>query len=179
MNPIHPFEPIADVQVVELRPWKDDRGEFVELFRKEWFPQRGWERMQSNRSISRAGVLRGLHYHKKQVDYWFVMAGRLRVGLADLRPDSETYLQSATLDLSGDDPRGLFIPVGVAHGFVALTDVTLTYVVDNYYDGGDEFGVAWNDPQLAIEWRVEAPIISDRDAANPTLGEILAERLPH
>lgn len=178
MPEIVDFAPIAEVQIAELQRWGDERGSFVETFRKAWFPQRAWERLQSNRSTSQQGVLRGLHYHFHQVDYWFVMAGRIRVGLADLRPSSPTFMASATLELDGEEPRGLFIPIGVAHGFLALTDATLTYIVDNYYDGADEHGVAWNDPQLHVPWQIDRPLLSDRDAANPPLREIAAEQLP-
>src|SRR5690606_17249652 len=141
----------------------------IETFRKEWFPERAWERVQTNRSDSKAGVLRGLHYHHRQVDYWYVPFGRIRVGLADLRPSSPTYLQSAVLELGDHNPVGLFIPIGVAHGFAALTDATLTYLVDNYYDNSDENGVAWDDPQLRVPWDIAAPVLSQRDLANPYL----------
>jgi dTDP-4-dehydrorhamnose 3,5-epimerase len=73
---------------------------------------------------------------------------------------------------------GIFIPVGVAHGFITLTDATLTYIVDNYYDGADEYGVAWNDPDLALPWGVESPVVSSRDAANPQLRDIRPNKLP-
>ena len=71
---------IAGVQIVELRPFSDPRGRFIETFRKEWFPQRSWDVIQTNRSDSKANVLRGLHYHYEQVDYWYVANGRLRAG---------------------------------------------------------------------------------------------------
>jgi dTDP-4-dehydrorhamnose 3,5-epimerase len=73
---------------------------------------------------------------------------------------------------------GLFVPVGVAHGFVTLTDATLTYIVDNYYDSHDEFGVAWNDPDIALPWGVETPVVSARDTQNPRLKDIPSENMP-
>jgi dTDP-4-dehydrorhamnose 3,5-epimerase len=170
---------INGVLVAQLRPFADDRGRFVETFRSEWFPQRSWNIIQSNRSDSKAGVLRGLHYHHHQVDYWYVSRGMVRVGLVDLRPFSPTYLQTQTLEMGELNEIGLFIPIGVAHGFLALTDATLTYVVDNYYDGGkDEHGVAWNDPDLALDWGVTVPLLSGRDAANPFLKDIPPEKRP-
>jgi dTDP-4-dehydrorhamnose 3,5-epimerase len=144
---------IKDVQIVTLKPFADERGRFMETFRKEWFPQRSWEIIQSNRSDSKAGVLRGLHYHFNQVDYWYVANGSIRAGLADLRPDSSTYGAVETIE-------------------------TLTYIVDNYYDGADEYGVVWNDPDLAVPWDARSPIVSARDAANPLLRDIPAESLP-
>jgi dTDP-4-dehydrorhamnose 3,5-epimerase len=176
MPTIHESPLITGVYIAQLRPFADERGRFIETFRKEWFPQRTWETIQSNRSDSKAGVLRGLHYHHHQVDYWYVQSGRIRAALYDLRPSSPTYRAAQTLEM--DDQSGLFIPIGVAHGFLALTDATLTYVVDNYYDGRDEFGVAWNDPDLGLDWGTSTPIISPRDQANPRLRDIPAATLP-
>jgi dTDP-4-dehydrorhamnose 3,5-epimerase len=169
---------IKEVQIATLKPFADERGKFMETFRKEWFPQRSWDIIQTNRSDSRAGVLRGLHYHFHQVDYWYVIAGKIRAGLYDLRPKSPTYRAIQTIEMGEENQLGIFIPIGVAHGFVALTPVTLIYVVDNYYSGGDEHGVAWNDPNLGIPWRVESPLISPRDAANPLLKDIPHDKLP-
>ncbi|MEW5956503.1 MAG: dTDP-4-dehydrorhamnose 3,5-epimerase [Chloroflexota bacterium] len=169
---------IKDVRIVTLKPFTDERGRFMETFRKEWFPQRSWEIIQSNRSDSKAGVLRGLHYHFNQIDYWYVVTGKIRAGLADLRPHSPTYRATQVIEMGGENNIGIFIPIGVAHGFVTLTDATLTYIVDNYYNGADEYGVAWNDPDLAVPWGVESPIVSGRDAANPRLRDIPAGRLP-
>jgi dTDP-4-dehydrorhamnose 3,5-epimerase len=169
---------IKDVQIVTLNPFTDERGRFMETFRKEWFPQRSWEIVQTNRSDSKAGVLRGLHYHFHQVDYWYVMAGKIRAGLCDIRPGSPTYRAIQTIEMGEENQIGLFIPVGVAHGFITLTEATLAYLVDNYYDGDDEHGIAWNDPDIAIPWGVEAPLISPRDVENPFFKEIPLAKLP-
>lgn len=179
-SPAQPIDAIADVLYTPLRAFKDERGQFAETFRAEWFPQVSWAKFQTNRSDSVAGVLRGLHYHFHQVDYWVVTRGRIRVGLADLRPASPTYLQAHTLELSADEPAGLFIPIGVAHGFYALTDCTLTYIVNNYYgDGSDERGVAWNDPQLNVPWQITAsPLLSPRDLQNRFFADIPADQRP-
>ncbi|MEW5985884.1 MAG: dTDP-4-dehydrorhamnose 3,5-epimerase [Chloroflexota bacterium] len=170
---------IPGVLLVELRPFADERGRFMETFRKEWFPHRNWSLIQANRSDSKAGVLRGLHYHHHQVDYWYVVNGRLRAGLVDLRRGSSTFRATQLIDVGADDHLGLYIPVGVAHGFLALTDVTLTYLVDNYYDGGrDEWGVAWDDPDIGLAWGIETPLVSPRDQGNPRLCDIPLDRLP-
>ena len=169
---------IQDVQLVTLKSFADERGRFMETFRKEWFPQRSWDIVQSNRSDSKAGVLRGLHYHFHQVDYWYVIAGKIRAGLYDLRPSSPTYGVAQTVEMGEENQLGLFIPIGVAHGFVALTDATLIYVVDNYYNGEDEYGVAWNDPGVAMPWGIERPLLSPRDAKNPFLRDIPLNNLP-
>jgi dTDP-4-dehydrorhamnose 3,5-epimerase len=83
------------------------------------------------------------------------------------------------IEIGDEHQLGVFIPCGVAHGFYAVTDVTLTYLVDNYYDGADEFGVAWNDPTLALAWDVEQPILSGRDQQNPRLGDIPVPHQPN
>ncbi|MDX1663196.1 MAG: dTDP-4-dehydrorhamnose 3,5-epimerase [Candidatus Promineifilaceae bacterium] len=169
---------ISGVYTVVLEAHTDERGRFMETFRKQWFPQRSWNIVQMNRSDSKAGVLRGLHYHFHQVDYWYVVKGAIRAGLLDIRPDSPTYRASQIVPMGDENQVGLFIPVGVAHGFAALTDVTLTYVVDNYYDSSDEYGVAWNDPVAALAWGVETPLISERDRTNRNLDDIDPNRLP-
>jgi dTDP-4-dehydrorhamnose 3,5-epimerase len=178
MSHIQESTVIKDVYIATLKPITDARGRFMETFRKEWFPQRSWDIIQTNRSDSQAGVLRGLHYHFQQVDYWYVIAGKIRAGLYDMRPGSPTYGAAQTIEMGEENQVGVFIPVGVAHGFVALTAVTLIYVVDNYYSGADEFGVAWNDPALGIAWGVDSPIVSGRDAANPYLADIPPDKLP-
>ncbi|MEM7801882.1 MAG: dTDP-4-dehydrorhamnose 3,5-epimerase [Chloroflexota bacterium] len=165
---------IQGLFTMEPDVYGDERGRFMETFRREWFPQRSWERVQMNRSESIQNVVRGLHYHYHQVDYWFVMAGMIRAALVDIRPNSPTFKQTLTVDMGDDNRIGLFIPVGVAHGFNTLSErVLLTYVVDNYYDKSDEFGIAWDDPDLAIDWGIphSQAIISQRDATNPRLKE--------
>ncbi len=169
---------IPGVFIVELKPYADSRGRFIEIFRKEWFPQRSWDVLQSNRSESAAGVLRGLHYHHHQVDYWHVIQGTIRAALVDLRQNSSTFGASQMIDMGQDDSLGLFIPIGVAHGFLSLTEATLLYFVDNYYDGADEFGVAWNDPDIGLDWPLERPTLSPRDANNPLLRDIPRDEMP-
>lgn len=175
---LHPHDTIADVALTNLRAFRDDRGQFVETFRASWFPQADWSRIQTNRSDSAQGVLRGLHYHFHQVDYWVVTRGTIRVGLADLRPGSPSYLTSAVIDIDAENPRGLFVPVGVAHGFYAVTDCTLTYLVNNYYDSSDEHGVAWDDPDLAVPWGVPSAVLSPRDMTNRPWREIPTDVRP-
>ena len=177
-SPAQPSEIIHGVYTVPIRAFEDSRGRFMETFRLEWFPHVNWSRLQSNRSESKAGVLRGLHYHLRQVDYWTVPSGLVRVGLADLRPSSPTYKATQVLEIGNGTEIGLFIPTGVAHGFVALTDATLVYIVNQYYDNGaDENGVAW-DPDLGIDWGIVAPELSPRDQNHPRLRDIPRYRLP-
>ena len=178
-SPALPSTHIEDVYTVPIKTFADERGRFMETFRREWFPWINWDRMQSNRSESKRHVLRGLHYHLHQIDYWYVVNGVIRVGMVDLRPSSPTHMAVETLEIGEANNIGVFIPVGVAHGFVALTDATLTYLVNNYYDGGtDERGVAWDDPAISMPWGIEHPLISDRDRQNRLLKDIPADELP-
>ena len=169
---------IDGVQIVDLVRHSDPRGVFVETFRKGWFPHRDFGMVQMNASYSDAGVVRGLHYHHRQIDYWFLVSGKMRVGLCDLRRSSSTRRATETIDLDSNEPRGIFLPIGVAHGFITITDIVLTYLVDNYYDGTDENAVAWNDPDIGIAWGVDTSIISERDATSPRLSEIDPANLP-
>lgn len=179
MHPVQRSEQIDGVFVVPIRAFEDERGRFMETFRREWFPWIEWDRIQGNRSDSKAGVLRGLHYHHHQIDYWYVPNGRIRVGMVDLRPSSPTYMATQTLEIGEGNNMGVFVPIGVAHGFVALTDATLMYMVNNYYNGGkDENGVAWNDPTINLNWGVTAPLLSPRDQQNRFLKDIPADELP-
>ncbi len=159
---------ITGVHLVRPRSFGDARGRFVESYRREWFPE-GREMVQANRSDKAAGALVGLHYHRHQADYWYAVRGTARVVLADLRTGSPT--EGATMAFAiGDHPGeelGVYIPPGIGHGFAALTDLTLTYLVDGYYDPADELGVAWDDPDLGLDWGVADPVVSERDRANP------------
>ena len=170
---------IAGVQVVQLQAFGDNRGRFAEVFRKEWFPQRSWTDVQWSRSESQAHTLRGLHYHHRQADYWHCAAGEMRVGLVDLRPSSPTQGAAEVIALDQQRLAAVFIPVGVAHGFYAVTDMMLFYLVDNYYDGSDELGVAWDDPSLGLNWGITSPpILSKRDQMNPLAAAIPKDQLP-
>jgi len=101
------------------------------------------------------------------------------VVLHDLRQGSPTDRVTEVLELSAESCRGVFIPPGVAHGFASLTDLTLTYLVDSYYNAGDELGVAWDDPVIAADWGVTDPVLSKRDQANPARDELPAGRTPY
>lgn len=169
---------IDGVKLVDLEVHEDARGSLVELYRQEWLPS-DHSALQGNVSRSRAGVLRGMHFHRRQWDYWFVLSGEAFVALADLRSGSPTQGATTTLRLSGGEPRGLFIPPGVAHGFLARTELVLEYLVDRYFDGSDEFAVAWDDRGLAIDWPEADPVLSDRDRTNPSLEEALRDPVPY
>jgi len=163
---IVPSKVISDVVVVEPDVHGDERGRFVETYRRSWFGL-GREMIQGNRSEKQAGAVVGLHYHLHQADYWYVLRGTARVVLHDLRSGSPTDGATETLDLDGAEDRGLFIPPGVAHGFASLTDVLLWYLVDGYYNPNDELGVAWDDQEIGADWGIADPVLSARDKENP------------
>ncbi len=169
---------IADVVVVSLEEHPDDRGRFIETYRRSWFPL-GREMVQSSRSDKSAGSLVGLHYHLHQADYWYVPFGSARVVLHDLRQGSPTESATMVLGLGEGNQQGVFIPPGVAHGFAALSDMTLTYWVDSYYNPDDELGVAWDDPVLGVDWGIPDPVLSPRDKANPTKANLDPSRTPY
>ena len=178
MADVMPSQVIKDVVVVEPTLWKDPRGFFAETFRQEWLPENAPLMVQGNRADRSANTLVGLHYHRFQSDYWYVPFGRVVAALHDLRVSSPTRGASMTVELDPIDHRGLYIPPGVAHGFYAITDATITYLVDNYYNPEDELGVAWDDPALGIDWPCDAPILSDRDRTNPRIADIPAAIVP-
>ncbi len=178
MSEIVESKVIAGVQHVRFEPFADDRGVFRETFRVEWFPHVDWGRMQANRSDSAANVLRGLHFHHYQFDYWLAPRGEIRVALCDLRASAATFKAVEMVEMSSGSMHGLLIPPGVAHGFLALTEATVNYLVSNYFDGVDDHGVAWDDPDLAVPWGVESALISSRDARNPRLRDLPAELRP-
>jgi dTDP-4-dehydrorhamnose 3,5-epimerase len=174
---------ISGVWFAEPDVHGDERGLFVETYRRSWFPL-GREMVQGNRADRQAGAIVGLHYHLHQADYWYIPFGTCRVVLHDLRQGSPTDGATISVDL-GRQPngthshRGVFIPPGVAHGFAALTDMTITYLVDNYYNGSDELGVAWDDPAVGADWGLTEPVLSERDQKNPRREDIGAQWQPH
>ena len=179
---------LAGVRYGSVVRHADRRGSFRELWRASLLrlddeatglPGAGF--VQANLSASAAGVLRGLHLHRRQLDYWVVTAGRAFVALVDIRPlldGSATRPLVETRELSADD--WVVIPAGVAHGFLALEPLELVYLVTNEFDGSDELGFAWDDAAAAVPWpRLVAtpdgrPILSDRDLANPPLVDLVA-----
>ena len=177
MPELIPSKVIDDVVLVRPDVHGDERGRFVETYRRSWFPDRP-EMIQGNRSEKQAGAVVGLHFHLHQADYWYALRGQVRVVLHDLRVGSRTDGTTEVIDLDGDVDQGVYIPPGVAHGFASLSDVLLTYLVDNYYDDSDEHGLAWDDPAVGADWGVTDPILSKRDQSNPGRDDIPDEIRP-
>ena len=176
MATVNESDVIAGVYIVHPAVHGDERGVFVETFRREWIPK-SREMIQANRADRQQGAIVGLHYHLHQADYWYVPFGRARVVLHDLRAGSPTEGKTACFDLGAredgtHDHTGVFIPPGVAHGFGSLTDMTITYLVDGYYNAADELGVAWDDTEIGADWGLVSPILSERDRGNPRRTDI-------
>ena len=183
MASITPSDDIEGVFVVRPEILGDERGTFIETYRRSWFVGQR-EMIQANRSDRRAGTVVGLHYHLHQSDYWYVPYGQVRVVLHDLREGSPTDGATLEYDLGtcADGTHchdGIYIPPGVAHGFAALTDCTLSYLVDAYYNPADELGVRWDDPQIGADWILNDPILSKRDSSNPLRCDVPTNRQPH
>jgi dTDP-4-dehydrorhamnose 3,5-epimerase len=157
----------------------DARGSFSELWRSGWTdPLLAEPFVQANLSRSKAGVLRGMHFHLMQTDLWVVIEGRAVVGLTDLRSPIAGpgwRPQADVLDLEAGD--ALLIPPRIAHGFYAPHDLSLVYLVTREFDATDEHGFAWDDPMAGLPWPVTEPILSARDRANPPLREALTALL--
>ena len=136
--------------------------------------------VQGNISLSKATVLRGLHFHRAQADWWNFYTGAAVVGLYDLRAGSPTEGVGLAIPLDADR-RPRTVCTSRRAWRTASTprrDVMLHYMVDNYYTGADEFGIAWDDPGLGIDWSATDPILSERDRTNPSLEEVLRDPPP-
>jgi len=191
-----PASPLPGVRFGTVVRHADERGAFRELWRADAFgsidpadagmgPGESPTFVQANLSDSAAGVLRGLHVHRRQLDYWVVNTGRALVALVDTRPvlrDPAARPLVETRELAADE--FVVIPSGVAHGFLALEPLQLLYLVTNAYDGTDELGFAWDDAAVAVPWPAipdtpdGRPILSDRDRSNPSLADLVV-RLRH
>ena len=172
-----PSEVITGVVMVFPKAHRDDRGVFEETYRRSWFPE-GKEMVQGNRSEKLAGSLVGLHYHLHQADYWYATRGVARVVLHDLREGSPTEGATLGFDMGDGNDVGVYIPPGVAHGFASLSDLTLTYLVDQYYSPDDELGVAWDDPAIGADWGIKDPVLSTRDQTNPLRADLPPGKRP-
>lgn len=168
--------------LIEAKAFGDDRGFFLESFRADAWREMGVdaEFVQENHSRSGKGILRGLHFQTSpgQAKLLRCVRGAIWDVAVDIRRDSPTYGQWEGYELSDENCRQLFVPVGFAHGFCVLSDIAdVTYKVSSYYDAETESGIAWNDPEVAVDWPVADPQTSDRDTRAPKLSEI-ADDLP-
>lgn len=177
---------LPGVLIVEPKVFGDTRGFFLETFHKQRYEAVGipggqLEFVQDNHSRSAKGVLRGLHFQLENPQGKLVSAGTGAVYdvAADVNPDSPTYKTWVGVELSEENHRQLWIPPGYAHGFCVLSDVAdFQYKCTALYHPESDAGVAWDDPELAIQWPVENPLLSEKDLLLPKLSEAQRDRLP-
>jgi len=163
---------IQDLIIITPKVFKDDRGYFMESYNhRQWNELLKNDFVQDNESLSQKGVLRGLHFQKPpfaQAKLVRVVKGSVLDVAVDLRKSSPTYGRHFKIILSAENKKQLFIPQGFAHGFLCLEDDTIfSYKCSAYYHSQSEGIIAWNDKIINIDWGIENPIISERDAKAP------------
>jgi dTDP-4-dehydrorhamnose 3,5-epimerase len=175
---------ISGLVAIEPVAHGDERGFFCETWRRAWHADVGIppaeEFIQDNHSRSRRGVVRGMHFHIGAGVAKLVRCARGRVldVAVDLRRGSPTYAQWEAVELDDESMRMLYLPVGFAHGFCVLSEVAdVLYKQTAYYDPAVERGIAWNDPEIGIEWPLpEGELtVSERDSSAPLLRDVAAE----
>ena len=170
---------IEGVVIIEPRIFKDDRGYFFESFSQREFEEKVCKTtfVQDNESKSSYGVLRGLHFQKPpfaQSKLVRVIKGAVLDVAVDIRKGSPTFGQYVSVELTGENHRQFFIPRGFAHGFSVLSEeVIFQYKCDNFYSPQSEGAIAWNDPDLNIDWRIPAEkvVLSEKDGKHPRLND--------
>ncbi len=172
---------IQGLFIIEPDVYGDSRGYFFESFNKRRFEEQtgiSVDFVQDNESRSTYGVVRGLHFQRPphaQAKLVRVVSGRVLDVAVDLREGSPTYGRHVAVELSGENHRQVFIPKGFAHGFSVLSEeAVFQYKCDDYYAPETEGAVAWDDPDIAIDWRVPADdmILSEKDKKHPRLSEL-------
>ena len=159
--------------IIKPRIFYDERGYFFEPYSKARYAEAGIhpEFIQDNQSLSQKGALRGLHFQSPPFDQGKlvrVVKGAVLDVIVDIRKQSPTYGQHYLLELNEQNFLQLWIPSGFAHGFVTLEDHTIfEYKCTNLYSKVNEGGIRWNDPELGIDWGVEAPVVSEKDRLLP------------
>lgn len=172
---------IDGVYIIEPKVFGDNRGYFMETYNENEFKANGLDYtfVQDNQSKSKKGVLRGLHFQKTypQAKLVRVLEGEVLDVAVDLRKGSKTYGKWVGVVLSEENKKMFMIPRGFAHGFVVLSDTaTFAYKCDEFYHPEDEGGIAWNDPDVGIDWQYEGePLLSEKDKKHPTLKESKTE----
>lgn len=174
---------LPGVFLVEPVVFQDDRGFFMETYHQDKYVDGGIGRtfVQDNYSHSRKGILRGLHYQLRhaQAKLIYVVEGEIFDVAVDIRRGSPWFGQWFGTHLSSKNKHQMFIPEGFAHGFCVLSEMAdIMYKCTDFYVPQDEFGVYWSDPDIGIDWPVETPYLSEKDAQNPLLSAIPEDSLP-
>lgn len=175
---------IPGVLIIEPRTVPDARGYFGETFRADRYATMGIDDVfvQDNLSVSQHGVLRGLHFQhpRGQAKLVYALRGEVFDVVVDVRLGSATFGRAVSTNLSEENHRQIFVPVGFAHGFVVLSDDALVaYKCTDYWSPQTERSLRWDDPDLDIEWPIARPVVSPKDAAAPLLRDIPRDQLPH
>lgn len=175
---------LAGALVFEPKIFGDDRGFFMETWNFERYKEAGLDVkfVQSNLSKSAKGVLRGLHFQNPnpQGKLVQILTGEVFDVAVDIRQGSPTFGQWHGEILSGDNHKQFYIPEGFAHGFCVLSESAIfSYMCTDVYDAQSESSLMWNDPAIAIDWPIEAPLLSDKDKNALTLDSINPDKLPH
>jgi dTDP-4-dehydrorhamnose 3,5-epimerase len=168
---------LDDLVLIEPTLHGDERGYLVETFRKSELAELGIEIefVQDNQTRSRGRVLRGIHMQRGQAKLVRCPHGRIWDVAVDMRPDSPTYRRWEGFELDGEKHRQLFVPPGFGHGFCLLSDeADVLYRLSAYFDPELETGIAWNDPEIGIEWPIDDPVLSERDRSAPSLADVAA-----
>ncbi|MEM0135100.1 MAG: dTDP-4-dehydrorhamnose 3,5-epimerase [Thermoplasmatales archaeon] len=165
---------IPEVKVIEPRAFPDERGYFLESFKKSDFHAMGIDRdfRQDNHSFSVAGTLRGLHFQRPphaQGKLMRVVRGNIMDVAVDVRTGSPTFGKYVSMELSEENHRILWVPEGFAHGFLAITDTVVLYKATSEYNKASEGGLIWNDPDVDVKWPSVSPVLSKKDRQWPTL----------
>ncbi len=168
---------IPDLVLLEATAHGDERGFLVESFREDVWAEHGviGPFVQDNHSRSAKGILRGLHFQTSpgQAKLVRCVRGAIWDVAVDLRRDSPTYRRWEGVELSDENHRQLFVPVGFAHGFCVLSDVAdVSYKLTSLYDPDTEAGIRWDDPDVGVDWPISDPQLSERDKVAPALTEI-------
>ena len=167
---------LPGVLLLELDVYPDERGQFFEIFNDGRYQSLGLPTrfVQDNFSRSRKGVVRGLHYQqpRPQGKLVQVLRGRILDVAVDLRRSSAHFARWVGIELSSDRPTQLWVPPGFAHGFCALTDADVLYKCTDAYVASCDRALRWNDPDLAIRWPVESPVVSPKDDRAPFLRDV-------
>ena len=169
---------LPGVLIIEPKVFGDARGFFKETFQAERYQEAGieYEFVQDNHSRSQKGVLRGLHFQisKPQGKLVSCSKGAVFDVAVDIDTESNTYGQYVGVELSEENNKQLWVPPGYAHGFCVLSETAdFQYKCTDYYDPSDEGGLIWDDPDVAIDWPIDQPLLSDKDAKLPTLRELV------
>ncbi len=173
---------IDGLVLLEVQAHGDERGFLLESFREDSWREAGVdvEFVQENHSRSSEGILRGIHFQTRpgQAKLVRCVRGAIWDVAVDLRRDSPTYRRWEGYELSDTNNRQLFVPAGFGHGFCVLSELAdVAYKLSSYYDPETEAGIAWDDPDIAIDWPLTDPQVSERDRSAPKLADI-ADELP-